>query len=69
MALALADKLLAGVGDGVARVDPSERVIHVRRPLTPAEERLLPAWWAEVEAIDGAGTGGLLDTLAKSLRV
>ncbi len=65
LATALAERLLAGVGDGEARVDTSERVIHFRRPLTEGEEWLLPAGWDEVEAVDGAGTGGLLDALAK----
>lgn len=65
LAEALADRLLGGVGDGVARVDPSQRVIHVRRPLTAAEELLLPPGRAELEAVDGAGTGGFLDSIAE----
>jgi hypothetical protein len=67
-AIALADRLLEGVGDGAARVDPSERVIHVRRPLTSDEEAMLPGWWHARAPIDGAGRGGFLDALARQLR-
>ncbi len=65
LALALAERLLTGIGDGVARVDLSERVIHVRRPLTRGEELLLPPDWAASEAIDIAGEGGFLDWIAR----
>lgn len=68
LARVLADRLLAGVGDSMQRVDPSERVIHLRRPLTSAEERLLPPGWDELEAIDEAGTGGFLDSIAERRR-
>ena len=34
-----------------------QEVIHVRRPITPAEERALPAWFNEAEPVDFAGSG------------
>lgn len=68
----LGHHLLAGVGDPDAvRVDPGERVVHVRRPLTADEEeqlgRLHPGWHA-FRPVDGAGTGGFLEQLAKRAR-
>jgi hypothetical protein len=67
LATALAHRLLDGVGDGPGRVEPSERVIHVKRPLTVHEEGLLPAGWCELEAVDPAGPPGLLDEIARGV--
>ncbi len=64
----LAHRLIEGVGDGTARVEKSERVLHVKRPLTTVEDRLLPAGWAELEAIDAAGQAGYLDAIAKGMK-
>ncbi len=68
LAEALAHRLLEGVGDGMARVERSDRVIHVKRPLATNEDRLLPAGWAELEAIDAAGQAGYLDSIAKGMK-
>jgi hypothetical protein len=65
LAIALGERLLDGVGDRPVRVDPSERVIHVRAPLTAIEEAGMPSWWADFQPVDGAGVGGLLDEMAR----
>lgn len=64
LALALAHKLIEGVGDGAvqAREDLSDRVVHLRRPLSSAEEKRLPS---DLVAIDEAGGAGYLDKIAK----
>ena len=64
LALALANKLIEGVGDVAvhAREDLSDRVIHLRRPLSTEEEKRLPA---ELVPVDEAGGAGYLDSIAK----
>lgn len=34
-----------------------QEVIHVRRPITPGEDALLPRWFREAPPVDEAGAG------------
>jgi len=67
IALALCRRLLDGVGDPEERIETSERVIHVKRPIASAEVPYLPTGFCELEAVDGAGEPGLLDAIARHL--
>lgn len=60
LARRIGEELLAGVGEAkCTRIDlTSSRVVHVRRPLLPSEEPLLPAGWLDSPAIDLAGGTG-----------
>jgi len=58
LALALAHRLLDGVGVSPSREQVKAFAFHVRRALSPSEIARLPPGWLELPAIDGADAPG-----------